>query len=195
MLLERSFNTDKSQACTEADRDAFLGLKIRILKDTTDILSSWTGRDCRGEGRKGVQCNQDTGRVTGLQLQRPSVKDSGLYMKFTMSPSGFTLLRGDGHQWGEADGRSNFAKPLKSDPAHPTCPGGQCPGRGHPFKFRQIPESISQLQNLCYLNLSRNALSNPLPSTFYKGILSLLPVDMSYNKFNLWAVPEWIRNR
>ena len=71
--------------CSNADRAALLGFKAKILKDTTNSLSSWIGRDCCGGDWEGVQCNP-AGRVTALALQRPE-RDSTLYMQGTLSPS------------------------------------------------------------------------------------------------------------
>ncbi|XP_057543029.1 DNA damage-repair/toleration protein DRT100 [Amaranthus tricolor] len=59
----------------------------------------------------------------------------------------------------------------------------------------QIPEGLAKLEYLWYLNLSRNSLSNPLPSALAKGLPSLLSIDLSYNKFSLGTVPDWIKNR
>ncbi|KAK3189214.1 hypothetical protein Dsin_028775 [Dipteronia sinensis] len=73
-------------SCFEADRAALLEFKTSILKDTTEILASWVGRDCCGGEWEGVVCNLSTGRVTGLALQRPD-RESALYMKGTLSAS------------------------------------------------------------------------------------------------------------
>ncbi|MCE3216957.1 hypothetical protein HAX54_009681 [Datura stramonium] len=73
--------------CAEADRLALLGFKAKILKDTTDFLSSWTGTDCCGGGWEGVECDPATGRVTRLILQNPSQRDPSIYMKGVLSPT------------------------------------------------------------------------------------------------------------
>ncbi|KAJ4773745.1 Leucine-rich repeat (LRR) family protein [Rhynchospora pubera] len=57
-----------------------------------------------------------------------------------------------------------------------------------------IPDSIVKLQKLWYLNLSNNAFMG-LPSGVENGLPSLLSIDLSYNKFQLGIIPNWIRNR
>ncbi|KAM1396856.1 hypothetical protein ACFX2I_014502 [Malus domestica] len=70
--------------CSEADRASLLSFKFRIFKDTTQMMSSWTGIDCCAVGWEGVKCNPG-GRVSVLQLQRPASGPD--YMKGTLSPS------------------------------------------------------------------------------------------------------------
>ncbi|GER28729.1 leucine-rich repeat receptor-like protein kinase family protein [Striga asiatica] len=59
----------------------------------------------------------------------------------------------------------------------------------------RIPASLSQLNNLWDLNLSRNSLIGPLPVEFDKGLPSLSSLDLSFNKFSLKSVPNWIKDR
>jgi len=75
------------QICVETDRLALLGFKDKIFKDTTEFLSSWTGKDCCGGGWEGVECDVSTGRVNRLVLQTPSERDTSVYMKGTLSSS------------------------------------------------------------------------------------------------------------
>ncbi|KAK3017682.1 hypothetical protein RJ639_003999 [Escallonia herrerae] len=122
----------------------------------------------------------------------------------------FTLLGGDNHQWDEADWRSDSVKLLKSDSAHPTCPGGQCPCRQHTrIKFwsvtltkdrspsgnqltGQIPPSLGSLKNLLkltltrnsfYLDLSYNVLSGLIPQ-FAGHLHNLTFLDLSNNQLS-----------
>ncbi|KAK3025915.1 hypothetical protein RJ639_041305, partial [Escallonia herrerae] len=129
------------------------------------FAASIKGRDfcgggCGG-GCEGVPYNQAIGRLTGL---------------------------GDGHQWDEANWRSDSAKLLKSDSAHLTCPGGQCPHRQHtrsqadarflvqcsyPFRHVSEPQSshrknpfqIGHLKSLTSLSLSSNQLIGQIPES------------------------------
>ncbi|KAK8668874.1 hypothetical protein V6N13_106320 [Hibiscus sabdariffa] len=71
--------SEAPHVCSEADRAALLGFKVKIVTDTTESLSSWIGTDCCGEDWEGVQCNPAR-RVITLALQRPA-RDSSLYMK------------------------------------------------------------------------------------------------------------------
>ncbi|XP_050916019.1 probable LRR receptor-like serine/threonine-protein kinase At4g36180 [Lathyrus oleraceus] len=154
------------------DRASLLTFKASIFKDTTDTLSSWISRDCCDGGWEGVQCDASTGRVNMLQIQSPDVKDSGSFMKSTLSPA-----------LGNIPDQIGNLKSLTSLQLS----GNQL--------TRHFPLSISKLQKLWYLNVSRNGLSDPLPAIPVKGIPSLLSIDLSYNILSLGSVPDWIRSK
>jgi hypothetical protein len=59
----------------------------------------------------------------------------------------------------------------------------------------QILSSISNLQNLWHLNLSRNKLSNPLPVIQGRGLPRLLSKDLTYNNLSLGSVLDWIKDK
>jgi len=59
----------------------------------------------------------------------------------------------------------------------------------------QILSSISNLQNLWHLNLSRNELSNPLPVIQGRGLPRLLSINLTYNNLNLGSVFDWIKDK
>jgi hypothetical protein len=59
----------------------------------------------------------------------------------------------------------------------------------------QILSSISNLQNLWHLNLSRNELSNPLPVIQGRGLPRLLSKDLTYNNLSLGSVLDWIKDK
>lgn len=188
-------------ACSEADRVSLLGFKARILKDTTDILSSWTGRDCCGGGWEGVQCNPATGRVTGLTLQRPASSDkySALYMKGTLSPSLGSLqflevmvISGMKHIAGTIPQSFSNLTGLTLLVMEDNSLQGDIPSSlGHLPLLRilslsgnrligQIPPSLGNLRNLIQLNLARNSLTGAIPPSS-KNFLSLQSLDLSYN--------------
>ncbi|KAG4394793.1 hypothetical protein GLYMA_20G100500v4 [Glycine max] len=84
-----SYSTPQPQPpiCSEEDRASLLSFKASISQDTTETLSTWTGRDCCDGGWEGVECNPSTGRVNVLQIQRPGRDADATYMKGTLSPS------------------------------------------------------------------------------------------------------------
>uniref|UniRef100_A0A6N2LLE8 Leucine-rich repeat-containing N-terminal plant-type domain-containing protein n=1 Tax=Salix viminalis TaxID=40686 RepID=A0A6N2LLE8_SALVM len=163
LSLAQTITPLQTSVCSEADRVALLGFKERILKDTTDILSSWIGRDCCGGDWEGVQCNPATGRVTGLVLQG-SARESGIYMRGTLSPALGSLAF---LEVMVISGMKRIAGP--------------------------IPESFSGLTRLAQLVLEDNSLEgnippglgrlpslSPIPSTF-QNFLSLQSLDLSFN--------------
>ncbi|KAK8564113.1 hypothetical protein V6N13_005673 [Hibiscus sabdariffa] len=194
-------------SCSEADRAALLGFKARILKDSTESLSSWIGRDCCGGDWEGVECNP-AGRVNTLALQRP-VRDSTLYMKGTLSSSlgnlqflevlvisGMKLITGP-----IPVSLSNLNR-LKQLVLEDNGLQGNIPsGLGH-LPFLQtlslagnhlsgaVPPSLGNLGNLVLLNLGRNSLTGPIPSSF-KTLVHLQSFDLSFNLFS-GSVPEFL---
>lgn len=52
-----------------------------------------------------------------------------------------------------------------------------------------VPKSFSNLTKIFNLDLSHNALVDPFPTMYVKGIESL---DLSYNHFNLGEIPKWV---
>ena len=59
----------------------------------------------------------------------------------------------------------------------------------------QILSSISNIQNLWHLNLSRIELSNPLPVIQGRGLPRLLSKDLTYNNLSLGSVLDWIKDK
>jgi len=59
----------------------------------------------------------------------------------------------------------------------------------------QIISSISNLQNLWHLNLSRIELSNPLPVIQGRGLPRLLSKDLTYNNLSLGSGLDWIKDK
>ncbi|OMO67050.1 hypothetical protein COLO4_30249 [Corchorus olitorius] len=52
-----------------------------------------------------------------------------------------------------------------------------------------VPKTFANLTKIFNLDLSHNALTDPFPQLYVKGIESL---DLSYNKFNLKEIPKWV---
>ncbi|EOX99030.1 Leucine-rich repeat (LRR) family protein [Theobroma cacao] len=193
--------------CSEADRAALLGFKAKILKDTTDSLSSWIGRDCCGGDWEGVQCNP-AGRVTTLALQRPE-RDSSLYMKGTLSPSlgslqflevlvisGMKLITGP-----IPENFSNLTRLTQLVLEDNSLEGNIPSGLGRLYlvqtlslagnRFRgPVPPSLGNLRNLVLINFGRNSLTGPIPSSF-KSLLRLQSFDLSFNLLSGF-IPEFV---
>ncbi|XP_043705414.1 probable leucine-rich repeat receptor-like protein kinase At1g35710 [Telopea speciosissima] len=188
----------QTPVCSETDTAVLLGFKGKILKDTTEILSSWIGKDCCGGDWEGIQCNP-TGRVIGLELQRPADRESGMYMKGTLYPSlgnlQFleTLVISGMKQIGGPIPES-FSKlthltqlVLEDNSFEGSIPPslGQLPLlktlslSGNHLKG-QIRPSLGNLRNLIQMNFGKNFLTGPIPPTF-KNLNSLLYLDLSYN--------------
>ncbi|KAF8412585.1 hypothetical protein HHK36_000554 [Tetracentron sinense] len=196
-------------ACSETDRAALLSFKARILKDTTDILSSWTGKDCCGGDWEGIECNPTTGRVIGLQLQRPPERDNGLYMKGTLSPSLASLqflevLIISGMKQISGTIPESFSKLIhltqlvfEDNTLQGSIPSslGQLPLlktlslSGNNLKG-QIPPSLGSLRNLLQLTLAKNSLTSQIPPTL-KNLHSLQYFDLSYNLLS-GLIPDYI---
>ncbi|KAE8660950.1 High-mobility group box 6 [Hibiscus syriacus] len=153
--------------CSEVDRAALLGFKAKILKDSTDNLSSWIGRDCCGGDWKGVECNP-AGRVNTLALQRP-VRDSTLYMKGTSSSSlgGSPVLGSVGHQWDEAYHSFNLLS-------------------------GSIPEILRLFHNTTFTDLSNNLLSGNLPVSMF-NLVTLSDLSLSHNQLT-GSIPDQVGN-
>ncbi|KAK7280655.1 hypothetical protein RJT34_25721 [Clitoria ternatea] len=184
--------------CSEEDRASLLSFKASILQDTTDTLSSWTGRDCCDGGWEGVQCNPSTGRVNVLQIQRPA-RDSDTYMKGTLSRSLGNLhflevmvISGMKHITGSIPASFSNLTRLTQLVLEDNSLGGYIPlslGRlsllqslslsGNHLKG-QIPPTLGSLRNLIQINLARNSLSGPIPLTF-TTLRNLQYLDLSYN--------------
>ncbi|KAK3016361.1 hypothetical protein RJ639_006808 [Escallonia herrerae] len=178
-------------------------------QDTTDILSSWTGRDFRGGGCEGVPCNQATGRVTGLQLQRPSDRDGGLYMKGTMSPSLGSLhflevMVISGMKRIETVIPQSFSNLTRLTQL--ILEDNVLVGNIHESSFGQlpllrtvstcgnqligqIPPSLGSLKTLLQLTLTRNSFVGP--TQFPKTFLSLQYIDLSYNVLS-GLIPQFV---
>ncbi|XP_061994687.1 MDIS1-interacting receptor like kinase 2-like [Rosa rugosa] len=191
--------------CSQADRAALLSFRVRIVKDTTDILSSWTGTDCCAGGWEGVECNP-AGRVTVLQLQSPANRG---YMKGTLSPSLGNLnflevmvISGLKQITGPIpDTFSNLAHltqlALEDNSLQGIIPSGL--GRlsslqsltvaGNRFRG-QIPPSLGRLTNLVQLNLARNFLTGPIPTTF-QNFHALQYLDLSFNMLS-GLIPSFV---
>ncbi|PPR98906.1 hypothetical protein GOBAR_AA21749 [Gossypium barbadense] len=191
--------------CSEADRAALLGFKAKILKDSTDSLSSWVGKDCCGGDWEGVGCNP-TGRVNTLALQRPE-RDSTLYMKGTLSSSlgslqflevlvisGMKFITGP-----IPESLSNLSR-LKQLVLEDNSLQGNIPSGLGRLSFLQtlslagnhfngvVPLSLGNLRNLVMLNLGRNSLTGSIPSSF-KNLVHLQSFDLSFNLLSGF-VPE-----
>lgn len=184
--------------CSESDRASLLSFKAGIWKDTTDILSSWTGGDCCGGGWEGVECNPATGRVVALHLQRPD-RDSAVYLKGTLSASLGNLqflevmvISGMKHIAGPIPASFSRLTRLHQLVLEDNALGGEIPGSlgqlpllntlslsGNRLKG-QIPPGIGNLKNLLQLNLAKNSLEGPFPATF-ENLHSLQYVDISFN--------------
>ncbi|KAE8677869.1 high mobility group B protein 7-like [Hibiscus syriacus] len=193
--------------CSGADRAALLAFKAKIVKDTTESLSSWTGTDCCGGDWEGVECNP-AGRVTTLALQSPA-RDGALYMKGTLSSSlgslpflevlvisGMKLISGP-----IPDSFSKLTR-LTQLVLEDNSLQGYIPlslGRlsylqtlslaGNRLKGT-VPPGLGNLRNLVMMNLGRNLLSGPIPSSF-KTLLRLQSFDLSFNSFS-GSIPEFI---
>lgn len=192
--------------CAEGDREALLSFKSKITKDTTGILSSWTGKDCCNGDWEGVECNPTTGRVISLQLQGP-VKDDSIFMVGTLSPSLDNLrfleamvISGMKHITGPIpDSFSNLTKLTQLVLEDNALVGGIPSGFGrlsllNAFSLSgnrlkgQIPPSLGNLQNVQQINLGRNFLVGAIPLTF-KNLHGLMYLDMSFNLLS-GAIPD-----
>ncbi|KAK8568404.1 hypothetical protein V6N12_006957 [Hibiscus sabdariffa] len=199
--------SEAPHVCSEADRAALLGFKVKIVTDTTESLSSWIGTDCCGEDWEGVQCNPAR-RVITLALQRPA-RDSSLYMKGTLSSSlgslpflevlvisGMKLISGP-----IPDSFSKLTRLTQLVLEDNSLQGNI------PLSFGQlshlqtlflagnrlkgaVPPSLGNLRNLELMNLERNFLSGPIPSSF-KTLLHLQSFDLSFNSLS-GSIPEFI---
>ncbi|RVW51282.1 DNA damage-repair/toleration protein DRT100 [Vitis vinifera] len=195
--------------CYEADRAALLRFKARISKDTTEALSSWTGRDCCGGGWEGIECNPATGRVVGLMLQRPADRDSGIYMKGTLSSSLGALqflevmvISGMKHITGSIPESFSNLTHLKQLVLEDNSLGGAIPSSlGHLPLLKaislsgnqlrgQIPPSFGNFRGLEQFNLGRNLLTGPIPPTF-KNLHSLQYFDLSSNLIS-GLIPDFV---
>ncbi|KAJ6379074.1 hypothetical protein OIU78_029154 [Salix suchowensis] len=167
------------------------------MKDTTDILSSWIGRDCCGGDWEGVQCNPATGRVTGLVLQG-SARDSGIYMRGTLSPALGSLaflevmvVSGMKHIAGPIpesfSGLTRLAQLVLEDNS---LEGNIPPGLGRLPSLStlslngnhlrgQIPPSLGNFKKLQQLSLARNLLSDILGH-----FQNLTFIDLSNNQLS-----------
>lgn len=195
--------------CSETDRLSLLGFKARILKDTTDTVSSWTGRDCCGGGWEGIQCDSSTGRVTGLIVQSPSASDKGMYMKGTLSPtlggleflevmvlSGLKRIQGP-----IPESFSNLTRLTALVLEDNSIEGTILPSLGNLPLLKtlslsgnklegQIPPSLGNFKNLVQLNLGRNQLTGPIPLSF-KNFVNLQYLDLSFNSLS-GLIPDFI---
>ncbi|VYS53572.1 unnamed protein product [Arabidopsis thaliana] len=53
-----------------------------------------------------------------------------------------------------------------------------------------VPKSLAKLTKIANINLSHNLLTNPFPVLNVKNYI--LTLDLSYNKFHMETIPEWV---
>ncbi|GAB2275320.1 hypothetical protein Dimus_010083 [Dionaea muscipula] len=199
-----------SPGCHPADRASLLSFKAKITEDTTGILSSWVGSDCCRGGWEGVECDSETGRVTGLVLQRPSLdRNNGLYMKGTLSASLSSLkflevlvISGMKHIRGSIPESISNSTRLTQIVLEDNSISGTIPsslGLLNSLKTLlldgnrltgPIPPRLGNLKGLLQLSLGRNNLAGPIPATFrcFQGLQFL---DLSHNQLS-GLIPDFI---
>ncbi|BAT93624.1 hypothetical protein VIGAN_08014300 [Vigna angularis var. angularis] len=207
-VSESSSSTPQAPICSEEDRASLLSFKAGISQDTSQTLSTWTGRDCCDGGWEGVQCNPSTGRVNMLQIQRPE-RDDETFMKGTLSPSlgnlhflEVMIISGMKHITGPIPNSFSNLTHLTQLILDDNSVGGCIPpslGRlsllqslslaGNHLKG-QIPPTFGGLRNLVQLNLARNSLSGPIPLSL-KTVINLQYLDLSYNLLSA-PIPDFI---
>ncbi|VFQ69570.1 unnamed protein product [Cuscuta campestris] len=197
-----------SSICAEWDKITLLQFKGSIVKDTTNQLATWTNStDCCGGGWDGIQCNETSGRVTGLSLQN---SEGALYMKGTLSPklgqlqfletliiTGMHRIEGE-VPWAIFPNLTHLQQLVLDDNAlQGTIPTdlGHLPAlqvlslKGNRLSG-QVPPALGKLRTLQVLILASNSLSGPIPIAL-QNFTSLQFIDLSHNQFS-GPIPDFL---
>ncbi|GAA0157889.1 transmembrane signal receptor [Lithospermum erythrorhizon] len=197
--------------CSNIDREALLGFKAKIVKDTTGLLSTWTSKDCCGGGWEGIDCDPSTGRVIRLILQRPSsYKDVGIYMKGTLSTSlgnlsflevmiisGMKRISGPIPQSFEKLNKltqlildDNALQGVLQNSVLVHLTKLQTLSLSGNSFSGEIPPTMGNLKELLQLNLAKNSLTGSFPSTL-ANLKSLQALDVGYNSLS-GLIPDFL---
>ncbi|PON50630.1 Leucine-rich repeat domain containing protein [Parasponia andersonii] len=170
---------NSSLICDKKERNALLTFKVG-LKDTSNMLSSWVGENCRNWF--GVGCSNRTGRVTKLDLH-------GQFVIRVPGRNDIALL--SRKQLGDK------LSPSLLDLKYLTYLDLSC----NDFQRIPIPRSstdwlqtVNMLPSLLELRLSTCSLDyfpESLPSL---NFTSLSFLDLSSNKFSSLSIIQWLSN-
>ncbi|XP_075501830.1 receptor-like protein EIX2 [Primulina tabacum] len=152
VLLSLSMASGNMIRCLDSERRALLEFKNELVDEYGRLLSWGTGENMREccEWR-GVQCHNRTNHVVRLSLRGPSQSDGNAPLQGTISPSLLDLKH------------LTYLDLSLND-----------------FESSAIPEFISSLNQLSYLNLSNANFGETVPQSF--GNLSkLVYLDLGYN--------------